>query len=200
MKMRLLEFLLIILLSMPGLTGQAAGKETKTLTNSIGLEMVFIPAGSIMIGSGLYRNESPFHRVTNCQPFFLGKYEVTRKQWLAVMGKTPGKYRSRPNPEEKKSLDGVQVFIKKVNEIERVTGYRLPTEMEWEYAIQAGKIHFANGLETDPKAPSGGSLLVNSDGDRQPSDCWKRRISVAPARRSSSMGFRLAFDPGQHEQ
>lgn len=111
-----------------------------TVTNSIGMEFVLIPAGEFMMGSrnGL-SNEEPGHRVQISQPFYLGKYEVTQGQWEAMMGSNPSDFKGDPNrPVETVSWDGAQAFIQKLNEQERVTTYRLPTEAEWEYAARAG--------------------------------------------------------------
>ena len=57
----------------PGLIGQAAAEEPKTITNSIGLEMVLIPAGSFIMGSeDGDEDEAPVHKVTISKPFYLG--------------------------------------------------------------------------------------------------------------------------------
>ena len=66
----------------------------KQYTNSIGMEFVFLPAGSFMMGSDpnseeSYDNENPLHKVSIGKPFYLGKYEVTQAQWEAVMGSNP---------------------------------------------------------------------------------------------------------------
>ncbi len=39
----------------------------------------------------LYENESPPHEVTISNDFYMGMYEVTQQQWLAVMGAWPDK-------------------------------------------------------------------------------------------------------------
>ena len=54
--------------------------------NSVGIEFVLIPAGTFMMGcsSGAdvcYDDEMPRHQVTISHPFYLGKYEVTQRQW-----------------------------------------------------------------------------------------------------------------------
>jgi formylglycine-generating enzyme required for sulfatase activity len=128
-------------------SAQAAGK---TYTNSIGMEFVLIPAGSFL-GEEEIAGEvekSDFEETTKTyrpkfiisKPFYLGAYEVTQEQWVAVMGtgSNPAYFKGRTNPVEAVSWDDAQEFIKRLNAMERHTRYRLPTEMEWEYAARAG--------------------------------------------------------------
>ncbi len=124
-------------------------KETKTkeeypeiTTNSIGMEFVKIPGGEFNMGSP--PNEAgrsdliPVHRVKISHVFYMGKYEVTQKQWRDVMGDIPSNFKGDNLPVEQVSWRDVQNFIKKLNEKEGTNKYRLPTEAEWEYAARAG--------------------------------------------------------------
>jgi formylglycine-generating enzyme required for sulfatase activity len=75
------------------------------------------------------------------RPFYLGKFEVTQAQWLAVMGENPSQYKTAglQAPVEKVSWHDCQEFLKKLSTLEgggRV--FRLPTDEEWEYACRAG--------------------------------------------------------------
>ncbi|TNE73274.1 PEGA domain-containing protein [bacterium] len=110
----------------------------KTITNSIGMEFVLIPAGTFQMGSNESSGEKPVHSVTISQPFYMGKYEVTQKQWKAVMGNNPSNWKGDNLPVEQVSWNDVQEFIKKLNQKEGGNKYRLPTEAEWEYAARAG--------------------------------------------------------------
>jgi formylglycine-generating enzyme required for sulfatase activity len=78
--------------------------------------------------------------VTISRPFYLGKYEVTQEQWVAVMGEgsNPSHFKGRANPVENVSWYDAQKFIQKLNEKEGGKKYRLPTEAEWEHAARAG--------------------------------------------------------------
>jgi formylglycine-generating enzyme required for sulfatase activity len=116
--------------------GASAGA---TYTNSIGMEFVLIPAGTFQMGyNDGYDREKPVHSVTISKPFYLGKYEVTRREWKAVMGSNPSRFEGDNRPVESVSWDDVQEFIKKLNAKEGGDKYRLPTEAEWEYACRAG--------------------------------------------------------------
>ena len=86
-------------------------------------------------------NEGPLHKVTIKNPFNLGKYPVTQKQWVAVMGNNPSHFKGDERPVENVSWNDVQEFIKKLNEMEGTDRYRLPSEAEWEYACRAGTKH-----------------------------------------------------------
>jgi formylglycine-generating enzyme required for sulfatase activity len=115
-----------------------------SFTNSIGMELVQIPAGIFLMGSPdsdmeANDNEKPAHRVTISQSFYLGKYPVTQAQWEAVMGINPSRFRGHPNrPVEYVSWHDVHAFLRKLNEQEGGGDYRLPTEAQWEYACRAG--------------------------------------------------------------
>jgi formylglycine-generating enzyme required for sulfatase activity len=123
---------------------QAAANHTiETVTNSIGMEFVSIPAGSFMMGTDenlayAAKDETPRHKVTISQPFYLGKYEVTQKEWEAVMDDNPCKLKGENNPVETVSYREVLRFIERLNQKEGTDKYRLPTEAEWEYAARAG--------------------------------------------------------------
>lgn len=115
----------------------------KTLTNSIGMEFVLIPAGEFDMGSpsneaGRYDNEDPVHHVKISKVFYIGKYEVTQKQWSEVMGSNPSNFKGDDMPVENVSWNDVQDFIKKLNQKEGTNKNRLPSEAEWEYATRAG--------------------------------------------------------------
>jgi formylglycine-generating enzyme required for sulfatase activity len=112
--------------------------------NSIGMELVYVPAGSFLMGSpsaeiGWEPDEKPLHQVMIGEGFYIGRYEVTQAQWRAVMRRNPSafKYCSRC-PVDSVSWDDAQRFIRRLNARGDGFAYRLPTEAEWEYACRAG--------------------------------------------------------------
>ncbi|AKB26289.1 hypothetical protein MSMTP_2820 [Methanosarcina sp. MTP4] len=109
----------------------------KTLTCH-GIEFVHIPVGEFMMGSNEYDTGNPIHKVKIGISFYLGKYPVTQKQWKAVMGSNPSHFKGDDLPVEKVSWYDVQEFIEKLNGMESTNKYRLPSEVEWEYACRAG--------------------------------------------------------------
>ncbi len=117
-------------------------EEKETSINTIDMEFVLIQPGEFDMGSranetGRYDHEGPFHHVTISEAFYLGKYEVTQKQWHEIMD-YPSYFKGDDLPVENVSWDEVQEFIKKLNEKENTHKYRLPSEAEWEYAARAG--------------------------------------------------------------
>jgi len=117
--------------------------QTQNITQAVSMDFALIPKGEFDMGSpaneiGRDRREGPVHRVNISKSFYMGKYEVTQKQWQEVMGNNPSQLKGDDLPVEQVSWNDVQEFINKLNDIEGVNKYRLPSEAEWEYAIRAG--------------------------------------------------------------
>ena len=101
-------------------------------------EMVVIPSGAFMMGSGDSYDESPLHSV-NVRTFLISKTEVTQGQWLAVMGNKPSYFSQCGEncPVENISWHSVQEFIQRLSQ-KTNKKYHLPSEAEWEYAARSG--------------------------------------------------------------
>ena len=92
------------------------------------------------MGPGGKDNE-PAHPVILTQGFYLGKYEVTQKEYEKLIGINPSKFKGDNLPVEKVSWTGVVAFFEALNKEERIPKgwkFALPTEAEWEYACRAG--------------------------------------------------------------
>ena len=102
------------------------------------IEMVAVQGGKFDMGSDDDQmDRRPAHTVT-LKDFSIGKYEITERQWKAVMDSNPSVYTyCNDCPITNVSWNDIQAFLKKLNE---KTGkhYRLPTEAEWEYAARGG--------------------------------------------------------------
>ncbi|MEI8071891.1 MAG: formylglycine-generating enzyme family protein [Planctomycetota bacterium] len=137
-------------LGMVLLCGIAQGAEP----NTIGMELIEIPAGKFTMGSPAgekgHQPDEEQVAVTLTKPLLLGKTEVTQEQFKKVMGTEPWKGKDyvqadKDCPATYVSWDDATTFCQNLTEIERKAGklkadeeYRLATEAEWEYACRAG--------------------------------------------------------------
>jgi formylglycine-generating enzyme required for sulfatase activity len=172
---------------------------TERLGKDVTLEMVYIPAGSFMMGSPeneLERTstESPQHRV-NIPAFFIGKYQVTQAQWKAVAALTkvkidldsdPSSFKGDRLPVESVSWLDTLEFCRRLSK-ETGKDYRLPSEAEWEYACRAGTItpfHFGEMITPE---------LVNYNGEYPYADAPKGeyRKKTTPVGRFPANAFGL---------
>lgn len=135
-----------LILSIVLLAGTAIGQQPKEITNSIGMKLVLIPAGSFTMGSPEEDvGEIPFntpHKVTISKSYHLGSYEVTQHEYEKVIGANPSHFKGAKNPVDTVNWEDAVSFCKRLSEMpnEKAAGrsYRLPTEAEWEYACRAG--------------------------------------------------------------
>lgn len=119
--------------------------------NPIGMAFVRVEPGSFTMGSETgQKEERPAHDVTIRAPFFMGKYEVTQAQWLAVMKYSQSDHQGPLDfPADNISWNDAWAFISALNRMDPQNTYRLPTEAEWEYACRAGTTGDFAGELTD---------------------------------------------------
>lgn len=117
------------------------------------------------------------HQLTsnNNLVFYMGKYEVTQRQWEGIMGNNPSYFKYDENlPVECVSMNDCQEFINKLNNLcqqqKLQWTFRLPTSEEWEYVCRAGS-HEPYGFTTPGVAGNIdkiGWYYNNSDGKTHP--------------------------------
>lgn len=142
--------------------GEIETDVSRGLLDATGYRMVRVEPGTFAMGApreqpGRDRDsDETEHEVTISRPFLLGATEVTQELWEAAMGSNPSRYVVQGRPVEQVSwMDAVR-FCNRLSRLEGLpevyaiededhvvwdrsaTGYRLPTEAEWEYAARAG--------------------------------------------------------------
>jgi formylglycine-generating enzyme required for sulfatase activity len=114
--------------------------------------MVLLAAGEFLMGQADGRADEAPH-VVFVQGFHIDKAPVTQAQFQKAMGKNPSKRKDPNAPVEQVQWVDAARFCNKCSEQEGLvpcydpktwscdfdaSGYRLPTEAEWEYACRAG--------------------------------------------------------------
>lgn len=194
------------------------------------LEMVWCPAGEYLRGEDkvpeevmrlgascgyAYFPDNLQHKVMLTQGFWLGKFEVTQAQWLAVMGSNPSHFKEDKGrqaaqiswnslsysldfpvylvcenlPVEQVSWNDCQEFLCKLNAKVPVGHFRLPTEAEWEYACRAGTtttFHF-------------GAMLSSIQANFNESYIYGREHRQSPRQRTTPVGSFPANAWGLHD-
>jgi formylglycine-generating enzyme required for sulfatase activity len=145
MKTKLGLLLLMLLIAVWCEDSTHGQQPVKSITNTIGMKLNKIPAGTFTMGSpeseADREDDETQHKVTISKAFYMQTTEVTQGQWKEVMGTAPWKGKSyvKEGPNYAASYvswDDAIAYCKKLSEKEGKT-YRLPTEAEWEYACRA---------------------------------------------------------------
>lgn len=127
---------------MPGVSHTNLQGKIIDLGDGVTMRLLLIPEGEFQMGSSLDEmgrdsDEGPVHKVRIDKPFYMGAYEVTQEQYEKVMGTNPSKRKGLKFPVHMVSWKDARVFCQKLSSL--VGGqFRLPTEVEWEYACRAG--------------------------------------------------------------
>ncbi len=128
--------------------------------------------------SGREPDETP-HRVTLTKGYWMGRHEVTQRQWTQVMGTNPSHFKAAglDAPVDQVGWNDCQAFLQKPNAQIPGGGFRLPTEAEWEYACRAGTstaFHYGDQIHSSQANFDGRARY----GGGQRSDCRQTTLPV----------------------
>jgi formylglycine-generating enzyme required for sulfatase activity len=191
--------------------GAPAGKRVKPKDGPLGMKFVRLPKGTFYMGGG----GGQAGKKTNIkEDFEIAVHTVTQGQWQAVMGNNPslfsrgGKGKEKVKgitddelkqfPVEWVSWLDVQEFIKKLNENERGSGwlYRLPSEVEWEYACRGGaasedecSYHFYFAKPTNDLSSEQANFNGNAPAGKAPRGKYLERTTRVGAYPSNKLGL-----------
>jgi formylglycine-generating enzyme required for sulfatase activity len=129
----------------------ASGLPWRVRDNGTNIEMLLVPGGIFMMGCSpgdaeCYESENPAHQVTLTNAFYMSKTEVTQAQWQAKMGSNPSTFQGQADSPSRPVENVSWIMAQGFN---TATGFRLPTEAEWEYACRAGTTTARYGLENN---------------------------------------------------
>ena len=157
-----------------------------------GMQLTAIPFGTFKMGADKEeypddQDETPQHKVTLMNPYYIGIYEVTQAEFELVMGFNPSTLKGSPRlPVETLSWYDAVYFCNRLSQFDHIDtayeisiikkdgvhivdadvtwninskGYRLPTEAEWEKACRGGT------LTPFPFGDNINTSLANYDGE-----------------------------------
>jgi formylglycine-generating enzyme required for sulfatase activity len=150
--------------------------------NTMSTESVrYVSANMVRVEGGTFQmggidgdsDEKPVHTVT-VKSFYMGRTEVSQKEWQEIMGNDPSYFKGDNLPVEQVNWYEAVEYCNRLSLKEglspayqgsgnhivcdfNASGYRLPTEAEWEYAARGGNrdamaYEYSGGNSVDPVA------------------------------------------------
>ena len=114
------------------------------LQDAPSIQLIKVEAGDFWMGEDSGSSDETRHSVKLTKDFWMGRHEISQKQWKAVMGANPSNFKSDDNPVEGITWTEAMTFCEKLNTLAAGSipdGFKvsLPTEAQWEYAARGGK-------------------------------------------------------------
>jgi hypothetical protein len=206
----------VVAMSLPvfvscGGSGKASGGEKTDVketyeVNGVKLDLAIVEGGTFTMGACLDNRTLPGaisrHQVI-LDGYAISKLPISQALWTAVMGNNPASVQSPNLPVDRVTFSDCRKFIKKLSKITGVP-FGLPTEAQWEYACDEGKIETIKNckewcsdfytdeaepsVQRNPEGPEKGSKNIIREPDgREPFD---------PHSKSGALTFRVAVWTG----
>ncbi len=159
---RIAGFCLLVAIVLPGCRRDGPPARTpEVVVTKSGIEMIVIPGGSFeMGGRGTSPDEMPVHKVS-ISPFWMDRYEVVQEEFRKHELPDPSHFKGTKQPLDQINWTDAALYCNDRSRAEDLepcydektwecnfaaSGYRLPTEAEWEYACRAGgSTHYGFG-------------------------------------------------------
>lgn len=175
-------------------TNEPAVPKVIEITDANNVSMVVLPGGAFTMGNASGADtEKPAHEVM-LSPFAIDKVEVTQIQFANLELPNPSNFKGDDNPVDQVRWNEAAEFCNERSKAEglepcydlstfrcdfEASGYRLPTEAEWEYAARSGT--------TGDYYFSGGSSKLTSNA------CYagnsEKRTTAAGSKRPNAFGL-----------
>jgi formylglycine-generating enzyme required for sulfatase activity len=153
-----------------------------------GATPVPLPPNFVRVEGGTFRMTSPGggESTVTVKSFNISKYEVTQREWQEIMGNNPSYFKGANLPVEQVSWYDALEYCNKRSVKEGLTpvyrgsgenitcdwdanGYRLPSEVEWEFAARGGtKEHLTTEYSGSNSIGTVAWYVENSGGKTQP--------------------------------
>jgi sulfatase modifying factor 1 len=188
------------------------------------------PDSLVFVLGGPFRNRESDYYGKSVSNFYIGKFEVTQKEWVEVMESNPSKFKGDNLPVEmvswydcveycnKRSIkEGLKPYYnidsnKKdpYNKNERddikwtvttnrgANGYRLPTELEWEYAASGGQSS-RNYIYSGSNFIDAVAWYWKNSGDEYQAGFWSRIVIEGNNNRTKPVGEKESNELGLYD-
>ena len=124
------------------------------ITTPSGVHMVLIPAGEFWMGSDEGESDASPRHLVRISAFAMDKFETLQREFAALQMPDGSHFKGEDRPVEQIRWSDAALFCNERSRVEglepcydeatfdcdfQASGYRLPTEAEWEYAARAGR-------------------------------------------------------------